>query len=98
MMPDAVSFTGLDDVEPGTGVRPRRRLHRGSYPVEWSRLVCDDISVGPRLERWIEENMRGAYAYYSDFGETFLSERAIIYFEQSNDAVMFRLMGGPDKG
>ena len=92
MIPDKVSFTGLD-LDPREIHEPRK-LFDMPYPVDWVRhqftLVHPDYGFTRKLDRWLEKNIDGRWgSYVSSSGQI-----CVIYFEKLNDAILFRLKDG----
>ncbi|RYD64582.1 MAG: hypothetical protein EOP83_09410 [Verrucomicrobiaceae bacterium] len=94
MIPDSVSFTELE-FDPRTVLRPRK-ITNGTFPSHWVRhqfqLPHDVHANMMRIDRWIENNLHGRWASYSIYG--FEALTVVVLFEETTDAVMFRLQGG----
>lgn len=86
MIPETISFTGLE-------LSPQEltafRVHPGPIPADWT-TVCfkHDGFDERRIIEWVMENIDGR------FGIILSYPRAIVFFENEIDAVIFRLKDG----
>lgn len=86
MIYDKIFFTGL--TLDGDNVLPSR-CHEGVIPPEWSRVtITENISSVASNKRWIEKNLGGKYAIYSNI------KTLEIYFEDKVSAVYYKLLDG----
>jgi hypothetical protein len=86
MTPEPVYFTELD-------VYPREMLAErwvsGPFPPSWERLEIDYSNHNVRpLVAWVAKNIPGR------FGIIQLSRKAVVYFEDVADLMLFRMLDG----
>lgn len=88
MSPESVQFTGLE-------IRPCdlawRRILPGPFPAHWQRVAFSyRNSETWKLRAWLLEHMNGRMGLITTFN------LAVVYFEEINDAILFRLKDGPE--
>jgi len=93
MIPSSVKYDGGYEFDPKIVFRCRRDV---PIPISWIRLSFivknTSFDVDWHLKKWIDENLFGNYIINSQFG--FDGTKVSIGFEDTNDAVMFRLLDG----
>lgn len=89
MNPELVSFTNYD-VSPRTILATR--LSSGPFPPSWERVEFDYSSHYERpLILWLAQNIRGRFGYI------LISQKAIVYFEDVADLMLFRILDGENE-
>lgn len=96
MVPQTVKFTEVE-IETVELLFPQGRKKRGHWPADWTRhqftVDAGYHDVTGQIDQWLAETIEGRWGSYSV--PTADGYRiVVIAFEQSNDAVMFRLMDG----
>lgn len=93
MIPSSVKYQGDLEFDPKVIFKCRKGIPIPSSWIRLSFVVKDTIyDVDWKLQKWIDENLSGDYILNSLY--TTSGTRVSIGFEDTNDAVMFRLMDG----
>jgi hypothetical protein len=88
MLPQSIQYTGLS-------LNPREmiwsRVVEGPYPAHWARIVVRVEGFNQRpLTQWTLENTNGRFGLIQQF------PKIVLYFEDTNDAILFRLKDGQE--
>lgn len=87
MIPDTVAFTDLE-------LNPREmmwfRVVEGPFPASWAKLLLPPPSHAATRSviQWTLENVNGRFGVIDSY------PNSAIYFEDTNDAILFRLKDG----
>ena len=97
MIKDTIQFTDYN-VQGYAIAFPGGKRWYGSWPRHWQRIVISaprQQDAQNKIFQWLEENNRGRYGAYQLNGHYHAGTgRLRLAFENSNDALMFKLQGG----
>lgn len=94
MIPEKVRFTGVTIAARDLLYGYEGRKATLPCPATWTRLEFDidgfyDNVLG-KVDSWICQSINGRWGSYIGHG----GHKAVVFFEDDNDAVLFRLMSG----
>ena len=91
-----VKFTGLTlNASDLLGFYGNRKI-KGPFPAEWTRLEIPlsqfafDVHYADLMDDYIAAHLTTRWGLYVDY----TSQKLVVFFEDSEDAVMFKLMDG----
>lgn len=94
MIPETVSFYQME-INPSDIIKPRHVLLNG-IPASWERIysiipMSHNIELS-KMNAWMEEHIYGRWFINLTYVDA--SFMLVAYFEDANDAMLFRLMDG----
>jgi len=93
MIPSTVRFTGLE-IDPMKIIQGRQ-VRSKPIPLSWTRVrfEADHTASLEKINRWLNDNINDKWhSYMMPMG--FGNRVIVIAFENSSDAVLFRLKSG----